>query len=80
MATHSSILAGIIPRREEPGGYSSWGHKQSDTTEATEHTFILYFTTSKLPRLTQKVKKKLKKKYISKASKKIFLCMIAPLA
>ena len=22
-----------IPWREEPGGYSPWGHKQSDTTE-----------------------------------------------
>ena len=33
MATHSSILAGIIPWTEEPGGYSQWGHKESDTTE-----------------------------------------------
>ena len=36
MATHSSILAWIIPQTEEPaGGYSPWGHKESDTTEAT---------------------------------------------
>ena len=30
---HSSILAGRIPWTEEPGGYSPWGHKESDTTE-----------------------------------------------
>ena len=24
---HSSILAWEIPRTEEPGGYSPWGHK-----------------------------------------------------
>ncbi|MDK7068669.1 hypothetical protein QP359_09440, partial [Lactobacillus paragasseri] len=33
MATHSSILAWEIPWTEEPGGYSPWGHKKSDTTE-----------------------------------------------
>ena len=33
MATHSSILAWRIPRTEEPGRYSPWGHKESDTTE-----------------------------------------------
>ena len=32
-ATHSSILAWRIPWTEEPGGYSPWGHKESDTTE-----------------------------------------------
>ena len=32
-ATHSSILAWEIPWIEEPGGYSPWGHKESDTTE-----------------------------------------------
>ena len=31
--THSSILAWRIPWTEEPGGYSPWGYKQSDTTE-----------------------------------------------
>ena len=37
MATHSSILSWEIPWTEEPGGlYSSWGRKESDTTEATE--------------------------------------------
>ena len=35
MATYSSILAWRIPWTEEPGGLQSWGHKESDTTEAT---------------------------------------------
>ena len=38
MATHSSILAYRIPWTEGPVGYSPEGHKESDTTEATEHT------------------------------------------
>ena len=33
MSTHSSILAWRIPWTEEPGGYSPWGGKASDTTE-----------------------------------------------
>ena len=33
MATHSSILAWRVPGTEEPGGYSSWSHKESDTIE-----------------------------------------------
>ena len=32
MATHSNILAWEIPWTEGLGGYSSWGHKESDTT------------------------------------------------
>ena len=28
MATHSSALAWRIPRTEEAGGYSPWGHKR----------------------------------------------------
>ena len=32
MATHSSILVWEIPWTEEPGGYSPWGCKESDTT------------------------------------------------
>ena len=32
MATHSGILAWRIPWTEEPGGYSLWGQKESDTT------------------------------------------------
>ena len=38
MATHSSIHAWRIPWTKEPGGYSPWGRKQSDMTEATQHT------------------------------------------
>ena len=33
IATHSSILAWKIPWTEKPGGYSLWGHKESDRTE-----------------------------------------------
>ena len=33
MATHSSNLAWRIPQMEEPGRYSPWGRKESDTTE-----------------------------------------------
>ena len=33
MATHSSILTWKIPWAEEPGIYSPWGLKESDTTE-----------------------------------------------
>ena len=35
MATHASILAGIIPWTEEPGGLLPWGHKEQDTTKHT---------------------------------------------
>ena len=37
MATHSSTLAWRITWTEESGGLQSWGCKESDTTEATEH-------------------------------------------
>ena len=37
MTTYSSILAWRIPWTEQPGGYSPWGRKKSDTTEVTEH-------------------------------------------
>ena len=33
MATHSSILAWRVPWTKEPGGYSPWGGKESDTSE-----------------------------------------------
>ena len=33
MATHSSILAGIIPWTEEPGGIQSMGSQRVDMTE-----------------------------------------------
>ena len=32
MATHSSVLVWRIPWTKEPGGYSPWGHKESDRT------------------------------------------------
>ena len=40
MATHSSILAWRIPRTEEPGGLEPWGHKELDTTEATQNILV----------------------------------------
>ena len=40
MATHSGILAWIIPWTEEPGGPQSMGLQRSDTTEVTEHSDI----------------------------------------
>ena len=46
MATHSSILACRIPWTEELVGYSPWGHKESDTTEAVEHTLRFQFSHS----------------------------------
>ena len=33
METHSSILAGRIPRTEEPGGLQFVGSQESDMTE-----------------------------------------------
>ena len=35
MATHSSILAWRIPWTRSLVGYSPWGRKESDMTEAT---------------------------------------------
>ena len=35
MATHSSILAWESHGQRSLAGYSPWGHKESDTTEAT---------------------------------------------
>ena len=40
MATHSSILVWRIPWTEEPGGYSPWGRKESDTTEQLHFHFL----------------------------------------
>ena len=34
---HSSVLAGRIPRTEEPGGLQSMGWKEPDTTERLNH-------------------------------------------
>ena len=43
MATHSNILAWRIPWTEEPGGLQVRGvTKESDRTEATEHTHTCY--------------------------------------
>ena len=38
MATHSSILAWEIPRMGSLADYSSWGCKESDTTERLTNT------------------------------------------
>ena len=38
MASYASILAWKIPRQRSLVGYSSWGHKESNTTEATART------------------------------------------
>ena len=35
MAPHSRILAWRIPWTEEPGGYSSWGRRESETIDLT---------------------------------------------
>ena len=40
-ATHSCILAWRIPRTEEPGGLQSM-ELQTDTTEATQHAYIIH--------------------------------------
>ena len=37
MVTHSNILAWRILWAEEAVGYSLWGHKELDMTEATKH-------------------------------------------
>ena len=43
MATHSRTLAWKIPQTEEPGSYSPWGRKESDTTEQLHsHSFTDY--------------------------------------
>ena len=43
MATLSSILAWRILCTEEPGGYSPWGHKESDTTEQVSLYYYFIF-------------------------------------
>ena len=37
MATHSNILAWRIPWTEELLGYRSWGHKDWDSSEVSQH-------------------------------------------
>jgi len=39
-ATHSSIIARKSHEERSPEGYSPWGHKELDITEATEHACI----------------------------------------
>ena len=39
MATPSSVLVWRIPWTEEPGPYSPWGRKESDTTEPLTYTY-----------------------------------------
>ena len=44
MGTHSSILAWEVTWTEEPGRlYSSWGCKESDTTERLHFLFFFLF-------------------------------------
>ena len=43
MTTHSSILTWKILWMEERVGYSSWGHKESDTTERLHFHFHSFF-------------------------------------
>ena len=40
MATHSSVLAGESHGQRSLVGYSPWGHKVSDRTEATERALL----------------------------------------
>ena len=40
MATHSSSLAWRISWTEEPGSYSPWSCKESDTTKQLTHTHM----------------------------------------
>ena len=44
MAPHSIVLAWRIPWTEDPGGYSPWGHKESDTAEATYYLLLVSST------------------------------------
>ena len=45
MATHASVLMGKTPWTERSlAGYGPWGHKESDTTEVTEHAHTAVFS------------------------------------
>ena len=39
---HSSLLAGITPWTEEPGGLQSTRVAELDMTEVTEHAYTIY--------------------------------------
>ena len=45
MATTPALLPGESHRQRRLAGYSPWGHKESDTTEATEDSCIHYSLT-----------------------------------
>ena len=59
-SNHSSFLTWKIPWTEDPGSYSPWGHKESDTTECmcirvrmcththTHTHYVFYFTDEKI--------------------------------
>ena len=53
MATQCSNLAWKIPWMEEPGRYSPWGHKESDTTERLHFHFTMYWMLNILVSLSQ---------------------------
>ena len=46
MATYSNILAWKIPWTEEPGGYSPWGRRESDTTDWAQQHRVLHMLLS----------------------------------
>ena len=47
MAAHFSVLPWRIHGQRNLAGYSPWGHKESDMTEATYHTFTEHLKNSK---------------------------------
>ena len=47
MAAHFSVLPWRIHGQRSLSGYSPWGHKESDTTEATYHAFTEHLRNSK---------------------------------
>ena len=60
MATHSRILAWEIPRTEEPGGYSPWGHKsQTQLSNQTPPPSLPKNTLAPTPRLERELLKPL---------------------
>ena len=52
MATQSSILVWKILWKEDPGSYSSWGHKDLDMTEQLKHRPHLTFDFSSVQSLS----------------------------
>ena len=61
MTTHSSILAGKIPRTEERASCSLWGRKESDTTELLSMHTLPAVTMDNSTQITFTVCAKLKK-------------------